>query len=354
MAGRVIRDDISRSRSLCEVSLVAELFYPRLWLACDEFGVFEYDVDMLVATIFPRRLARQSVSVDQVEEWIQELARDHVLLFEVAGIQYGYCRHWSTFNRFRTDIKPKYPPPPPFVGKDGEDLRLSLDREQLTQIEEDYESLEKQTVASPPRTAADRRESPQPVAEPEASSNNPVMPPQVAAETEGNSTRTPFSPRVAALDSLTRLDSKTRLDKETRQETASAATRTVVVRSRSGPVEPTEEAWTLANRCWEIFTRLQPGSRLARSGLMPTHWSAEAQMLLADDIPPDQIAEACEWAFSEKSRNGSFPGYGHLAMPLAKVVANFDQITAAMKPAEDLPSVESFAEMQARLSGATP
>ena len=337
MAGRVIRDDITRSRSLCTVSLEAELFYPRLWLACDEFGVFEYDVDILMATLFPRRLARGSVTIDQVTGWIEELAREHILLFESGGAQYGYCRHWFTFNRFRADMKPKYPTPPPFLDEAGSDLRPSCKREELAELEAFYEEKEKQDLASPPRSAASRREPQQPAAE---------ATPSVAAA--------PNPPRVAALDSLTRLDSKTRQDKETRQETVSAATRTGSVGPRSGTEQPTEEAWTLANRCWEIFTRLQPGSRLARSGLMPTHWAQETQLLLRDDIPPDEIAEACAWAFSDQSRNGSFTGYGSLKMPLARVVANFDQIRVAMKPPPEPAPGETFAEMKTRLMGATP
>ncbi len=118
--------------------------------------------------------------------------------------------------------------------------------------------------------------------------------------------------------------------------------------------DPDPAAWELAERCWQIFTRLQPGSRLARTGMMPTHWAQETQLLLRDEIPPDEIVEACEWAFSDQSRSGSFTGYGSLKMPLARVVANFDQIRVAMKPAKSLPPGESFAEMTTRLMGVTP
>ena len=77
MPTRVVRGELNESRSLSGVSLLAELAFVKLILACDDFGRLDARSSVLKARLFP---ARDSVTPGKLVAAIMELGCDGVLL----------------------------------------------------------------------------------------------------------------------------------------------------------------------------------------------------------------------------------------------------------------------------------
>lgn len=115
MPTRVVRGEIVNSRSLSRVSMEAELLFRNLLALVDDYGRYDGDAEILAAHAFPRR---RSVSPDDVEGWLAELAScdddgtGPVELYVVAGRRYLRLRNWETHRgKSRRGATSRWPQP---------------------------------------------------------------------------------------------------------------------------------------------------------------------------------------------------------------------------------------------------
>lgn len=110
MGNHVIKDRIWRSQKLRRCSREAALAYPWIFLVADDWGRFEYDARLIWSQAFG---AREDVSVEDVEGWLAEFARENLL--ERYHID-GELAFWTKFEgRPPSKRRPsQYPDPEPF------------------------------------------------------------------------------------------------------------------------------------------------------------------------------------------------------------------------------------------------
>lgn len=126
MPNRIIRESCRSSPTLDALSAEAERMFWRLTTVADDYGRFEADPRLLLASCFP--LAVDRIKATTVAKWFGELvASGAVLAYVVDGRAYGVFRSWAKHQRVR-ESKPKYPEPldaPAAVG--GDSPRLAAD-----------------------------------------------------------------------------------------------------------------------------------------------------------------------------------------------------------------------------------
>lgn len=116
--GSMLRDKTIRyrmvySKSLAHCSKDADAWFPRFLFLGDDWGRFEFDVDLIHLLLFPKRLG--AISQDDVEGWLKEY-EDWGMLFRWSyhEKEYGFwvnnAEH-SPFTDKRKNIS-KLPPPP--------------------------------------------------------------------------------------------------------------------------------------------------------------------------------------------------------------------------------------------------
>lgn len=115
MPDRIIKEKSRRSESLDALSDRAERLFWRLTTAVDDYGCFDADPRVLLATCFPLKVGSWTPS--DMAEPLAELARSGskgepptVCLYEAKGRVYGQIIAWFDHQRKR-DSKPKFPFP---------------------------------------------------------------------------------------------------------------------------------------------------------------------------------------------------------------------------------------------------
>lgn len=115
--GPILRDKTIRfrmcySKSLAHCSQEADAWFPRFLFLGDDWGRFEFDVDLMHVLLFPKRI---EVSQEDIEGWLKEY-EDWGMLFRWSeqGKEYGFWVNndeHSPFSKTRRNIS-KLPPPP--------------------------------------------------------------------------------------------------------------------------------------------------------------------------------------------------------------------------------------------------
>lgn len=109
MPNRIIRDSCKTSPTLDQLSDAGERMFWRLVTVADDFGRFEADPRILLATCFPLRVGILKIS--QVSKWYAELeACCLVTTYVVNGKHYGFFNTWERYQRTRAR-ESKYPAP---------------------------------------------------------------------------------------------------------------------------------------------------------------------------------------------------------------------------------------------------
>ncbi len=109
MPTRIVRGEFNESRSMNEVSVLAELTFVKLILACDDFGRLDGRASVLKARLFPAR----EISAGKVLAAVAELAAEGcVRLYEVDGSPYLELVNWEKHRgKGRRAPVSKYPDP---------------------------------------------------------------------------------------------------------------------------------------------------------------------------------------------------------------------------------------------------
>jgi hypothetical protein len=109
MPDRILKESISKSETINELSPEQEVFFYRLLVHCDDFGRFDAKPALLRSALFPLRT--DSITVEQILSWRNAIA-DHGLIriYVASGKEYLEVLTWRQYQRVRAD-KSKYPEP---------------------------------------------------------------------------------------------------------------------------------------------------------------------------------------------------------------------------------------------------
>lgn len=115
MPSRMLKESICTSRNLDRLSDVAEAFFYRLVVQCDDHGRCTADPELLLAKVYPRRLHLGPHPVaERLDELVQE---DIVVIYDVEGEPFLEMVTWTEHQRIRNKHS-KYPGPEKGIVRD--------------------------------------------------------------------------------------------------------------------------------------------------------------------------------------------------------------------------------------------
>lgn len=107
MPNRLLRESITTSETVNELSAEEEVFFYRLIVVCDDYGYMDARPAILKARCFPLR----EVSHKSIIKWLATLSRlDFITLYEHDGRPYLAVKKWEDHQRIRNQHA-KYPAP---------------------------------------------------------------------------------------------------------------------------------------------------------------------------------------------------------------------------------------------------
>ena len=109
MPNRIIKETICTSDNLNSLSPEEEIFFYRLIVNCDDYGVADGRTAIVRAKCFPLRL--DMYSEYQIEEWLEKLqSADLIFMYEVDSRRYLKMKSWEKHQQIRAK-KSKFPLP---------------------------------------------------------------------------------------------------------------------------------------------------------------------------------------------------------------------------------------------------
>jgi len=130
MPNRIIKESICTSDNLNNLSLEEEVFFYRLLVHCDDYGLMDARPAILRAKCFPLKVDK--IKLSQIEKWLHSLVKNQLIaLYEYDGRPYLKMLSWEKHQQIRSR-KAKYPLPP-------EDIPCK--REHIMPEEKDIEDL---------------------------------------------------------------------------------------------------------------------------------------------------------------------------------------------------------------------
>lgn len=109
MPNRIIKESICTSDNLNSLSSDLEVFFYRLMVNCDDYGLMDARAAILRAKCFPLKLDK--VSEENIKEWLLELSKKNLIfLYEADGRPYLKMTKWENHQQIRSK-KSKYPSP---------------------------------------------------------------------------------------------------------------------------------------------------------------------------------------------------------------------------------------------------
>jgi hypothetical protein len=107
MPNRILKESLTRSESINELSWFAEVLFYRLIVVADDFGRFDGRAAVIKGTCFPLRNIRTS----QIEKGLKELASvSMIFTYTVKAKSFLQIANWSKFQSTRA-MKSKWPSP---------------------------------------------------------------------------------------------------------------------------------------------------------------------------------------------------------------------------------------------------
>ena len=130
MPNRIIKESICTSDNINNLSLEEEVFFYRLLVHCDDYGLMDARPAILRAKCFPLKVDK--IKLSQIEKWLHSLVKNQLIaLYEYDGRPYLKMLSWEKHQQIRSR-KAKYPLPP-------EDIPYK--REHIMPEEKDIEDL---------------------------------------------------------------------------------------------------------------------------------------------------------------------------------------------------------------------
>ena len=109
MPNRILKETICTSENLNSLDPEVEVFFYRLIVTCDDYGIFFANTSILRAKCFPLRIDK--IKDKDIEKWIGVLIDSNLIfLYEYEGRQYLKLSKWERHKKVRA-TKSKYPTP---------------------------------------------------------------------------------------------------------------------------------------------------------------------------------------------------------------------------------------------------
>jgi len=106
MPDRIIKDSITRSKTLAELDFFEEVCFYRLIVKADDFGRFYRDPVILKSELFPRKRTVTEENVDAAFQTLEDVGL--IVSYKFKDEQYLQIVNWKSFQRVRA-TKSKYP-----------------------------------------------------------------------------------------------------------------------------------------------------------------------------------------------------------------------------------------------------
>lgn len=131
MPNRILKESICTSDNLNELNPQEEIFFYRLIVNCDDFGIFDARTKILRSKCFP--LKTDTIKESDIEKWLKGLIKANLcFLYEVDGKRYLKMTSWERHQQMRA-TRSKYPTP----DSDGCKI-ISIDSNGNQMISDDY------------------------------------------------------------------------------------------------------------------------------------------------------------------------------------------------------------------------
>lgn len=131
MPNRILKESLTRSESINELSWFAEVLFYRLIVVADDFGRFDGRAAVIKGTCFPLRNIRTS----QIEKGLNELASvSMIFTYTVEARSFLQIANWSKFQTTRA-MKSKWPSP-----EEDNESQLELQNTKAAQSDQSLQS----------------------------------------------------------------------------------------------------------------------------------------------------------------------------------------------------------------------
>ena len=152
MPDRIIKESITRSKTLAELTYFEEVCFLSLTVKADDFGRFYRDPDLLRSELFPRR---KNLTEEEIEEAFIKLEKVGLIQsYKVRGENYLQIVTWADYQRVRAS-KSKYPGPDgTFTTRSSRKKTLDGDSPSVDSVLPTFDSKSR-TFDSNPQTTAD-------------------------------------------------------------------------------------------------------------------------------------------------------------------------------------------------------
>jgi len=109
MPNRIIKESICASENINDLTPEEEVFFYRLIVNCDDFGLMDARPQILRAKCFPLRV--DQIKIKDIEKWLESLTKAGLIfLYEVDGKRYLKMTSWEKHQQRRANNS-KYPKP---------------------------------------------------------------------------------------------------------------------------------------------------------------------------------------------------------------------------------------------------
>lgn len=116
MPNRILKDSICTSVSVDALSSDEEIFFYRLIVNCDDYGLMDARTSVLRAKLYPLQI--DNISNDDITRWLARLAELEIVeVYEVDGRPYLHMATWERHQQVRAQ-RAKYPRPPKLISDD--------------------------------------------------------------------------------------------------------------------------------------------------------------------------------------------------------------------------------------------
>lgn len=148
MPNRILREGICSSETINSLSADEEVFFYRLLVVCDDYGLMDARIAILKAKCFPLRTEKQ-VTEKQLQNWLKGLRVAGLInQYESAGKPYLCVAKWDQHQRIR-NARPRYPRP-------DESNLLPIDRESPAVDSKSQPESESESNPNPKVAASDQ------------------------------------------------------------------------------------------------------------------------------------------------------------------------------------------------------
>lgn len=106
MPNRIIKESICYSEDIDKLDPIEEVFFYRMIVNCDDYGICDARQKMLKSKIFP---LKENLISDDIERYLMKLAHlELIMLYENSGTRYAVMTKWRKHQQIRAN-KSKYP-----------------------------------------------------------------------------------------------------------------------------------------------------------------------------------------------------------------------------------------------------